>query len=220
MSGRVASLPKPQRCWHDGHGAGQIEGRRRIASETPTLLARAHHGHGLGAHPRRIASETPTLLARPSHGPSFQSAARRIASETPTLLAQGVRTVHDAGPAVASLPKPQRCWHTLDVNSGRSRASRIASETPTLLAPSYSLWLRTCWYVASLPKLQRCWHYRAANCRLRSEVASLPKHQRARGEIRDQGHRINSYANTRMPATDRVSCVRETTYGEVPLKTK
>ena len=98
----------------------------------------------------------------------------RIASERSTLLA--LLAVHH--------PRPRL-------------ERRIASETPTLLA-------------------QR----RHAGAVRAHHVASLPKYQRARGGIRDQGHRINSYANTRMPATDRVSCVRETTYGEVPLKTK
>lgn len=141
----------------------------------------------------------------------------------PLVLAKGSKTPghsDENNGAVASLPRNQRCWHNHPVCLECSRACRIASERSTLLA----LRFRGRFY--SWQKSHRFRNSNAVGTAALAAtvpptpVASLPKHQRAREGIRDQGHHINSYADTRMPATDRVSCVRETTYGEVPLKTK
>ena len=146
----VASLPRDQRCW------------RIRPPKAVSLRPLSHRFREINA------------VGTTSRMAWMCGCQGRIASERSTLLA--LLAVHH--------PRPRL-------------ERRIASETPTLLA-------------------QR----RHAGAVRAHHVASLPKYQRARGGIRDQGHRINSYANTRMPATDRVSCVRETTYGEVPLKTK
>ena len=108
---RVASLPKLQRCWHSTRLKSLTRSVGRIASETPTLLARlslsrysayqeshrfrnsnavgtSRRSSGSSRRGSRIASETPTLLAPPPSRKSQDCRARRIASETPTLLAR------------------------------------------------------------------------------------------------------------------------------------
>lgn len=147
--------------------------------------------HSTG-HPSALARELDTRFGSPSY------AEEELVAELGSLFLSadlGIQSTDLEG-RIAS--ERSTLLALLAVHHPRPRLERrIASETPTLLA-------------------QR----RHAGAVRAHHVASLPKYQRARGGIRDQGHRINSYANTRMPATDRVSCVRETTYGEVPLKTK
>ena len=101
----------------------------------------------------------------------------------PLVLAKGSKTPSHSDEnngAVASLPRDQRCWHTLIKAApgyGFARSHRFREINAVGTSEAVSPVLST--MVASLPRDQRCWHCLLFIIRDHDlSVASLPKLQR------------------------------------------